>query len=107
MSVPGTGSMTPKSTFLKPIGMEPASEELMRRSEKSAVQCEQLLQKAAPARCCLGHRLGLGRLAEAAAITDHAPDQRIPVAPSLLGIAPHEAAHDLGRVAECFRHHLG
>src|SRR4051812_19448687 len=75
-------------------------------SGNSAVWSKEFLQDAAASWRSRRDRLGLRRLTEATAITDHAPDQRIPCAPGLLGIAPHVAAHDFGRLTESFRHHL-
>src|SRR3954470_10381188 len=75
-------------------------------SGNSAVWRKEFLQDAAASWRSRRDRLRLRRLAEAAAVTDHAPNERIPCAPSLLGIAPHVAAHNLGRLAERFRHHL-
>src|SRR5436309_3212988 len=75
-------------------------------SGNSAVRCKEFLKDAATAWRSRRDRLGFRWLAETTAITDHAPDQRIPGAPGFLGIAPHVATHDLWRLAERLRHHL-
>src|SRR5215208_455970 len=75
--------------------------------EGLAVRGEQFLQNAASPWPARRHGLGFRRLTEAAAVANYAPDQRVPVAPGPLGITPHISPHDLRRITERLRHHLG